>query len=367
MTIRFDAPYLKWATLRAPARLDLAGSAVSACTIDDLEGARDAIELTGDNTGAFPPLVAALSTRYGWPEAGITTTHGTSGANFLVCAALLAPGDEVIVERPGYDALLGAAQIFGARTIRFDRAFENGFALDPDRVRRAVTARTRLVVVTSPQNPTGVVAAPDALEEVGRIAATNGVHVLVDEVYLDAVASRATEGASVIRTAAAGGDVFISTSSLTKSYGLTGLRCGWILSSPALAERLQTVRRIVDVAGSIVTDRLAALAFSQIDRLTARGRALLDANHALARAFLRTRPELEWIAPGPGTLVFPRIRGVDDADTFARRLLEERETAVVPGRFFDAPAHFRIGLGGPSQVVRLGLEAIGAALDAAAW
>ena len=367
MASRFDAPYLQWATTRAPARLDLAGSAVAACTVDELEGARDALELTGENTGAYVPLVGAISARYGVPEAGVTTAHGASGANFLVFAALLAPGDDVVVERPGYDALLGAPQILGARTIRFDRTFRDGFALDPDRVRRAITAQTRLVVITTPHNPSGVVASRDALEEVGRIAEANGAHVLVDEVYLDAADSGMQGGSSVIRTAVASGEVFISTSSLTKSYGLTGLRCGWILSSPAIADRVRNVRRVIDVAGSIVTDRLAALAFRQIDRLTSRARTLLHANHALVRASLRARPELEFIQPRGSTVVFPRIRGVDDSRRFTERLLDERDTAVVPGRFFDAPAHFRVGLGGTTETVRLGLAAIVAALDAGEW
>ena len=85
---------------------------------------------------------------------------GTAGANFLVFAALLEPGDEVLVERPGYDPLLGAARLFGARTIRFERAFDDGFALDPDRVRHAMTPRTKVIVITSPHNPTGVPPSP---------------------------------------------------------------------------------------------------------------------------------------------------------------------------------------------------------------
>ena len=297
------------------------------------------------------------------PESGVTTAQGASGANFLVCAALLEHGDDVLVERPGYDALLGMPQFLGARTVRFDRSFSDGFAVDPDRVRQALTPRTRLIVLTSPQNPTGVVVDRAALREVGRIAEARGAHVLVDEVYLDAARSRSEAQPSTIETAVALGDVFISTSSLTKSYGLSGLRCGWILSSPGVAERVRHVRRTMDGAGSIVTARLAALAFSQIDRLSSRAQAILQANQPLVRAFLQSRPELEWVQPEGGTVVFPRIQGVDDATPFAERLLEERETAVVPGRFFDAPAHFRLGFGGPTATLELALEAIAAALD----
>jgi aspartate/methionine/tyrosine aminotransferase len=367
MTVRFDAPFVRWATLRAPARFDLAGSAIAGCTIDDLEGAREAIELTGDNSEGYGPLIESITARYGVPESGVTTAQGASGANFLVCAALLEHGDDVLVERPGYDALLGTAQFLGARTVRFDRNFSDGFAVDPDRVRHAITTRTRLIVLTSPQNPTGVVVDRAALEEVGRIASARDAHVLVDEVYLDAARSRSDAETSTIETVVALGDVFISTSSLTKSYGLSGLRCGWILSSPGVAERVRHVRRTMDASGSIVTARLAALAFSQINRLSSRAREILHANQPLVRAFLRSRPELEWVQPEGGTVVFPRIQGIEDSTRFVERLLAERETAVVPGHFFDAPAHFRLGFGGPTATLRLGLEAISAALDSREW
>ena len=367
VTARFDAPFVRWATARTPARFDLAGSAIASCTIDDLEGARQAIELTGDDSDGYRPLVASIGARYGVPESGVTTAQGASGANFLVCAALLEPGDEVLVERPGYDALLGTPQLLGARTIRFDRTFADRYAVDPDRIRDVITARTRLVVLTSPQNPTGVAVDRGALEEVGRIASARGAHVLVDEVYLDATRARSGDGISTIETAVALGDVFISTSSLTKSYGLSGLRCGWILSSAEVAERVRYVRRVIDGSGSIVTARLAALAFSQIDRLTSRAQAILQVNQSLVGTFLASRPELEWVQPEGGTVVFPRIRGIDDSTRFTERLLTERETAVVPGHFFDAPAHFRLGFGGSTATLRPGLEAIGLALDAREW
>jgi aspartate/methionine/tyrosine aminotransferase len=161
--------------------------------------------------------------------------------------------------------------------------------------------------------------------------------------------------------------VFISTSSLTKSYGLAGLRCGWALAGPEVAERIRRARDIVDGTGSIVAERLATQAFAQLDRLLARARTLLDANTRLVRDFLRRRAELECVEPACGTVLFPRIRGVTNADTFVDRLMRERKTAVVPGRFFEAPAHFRLGLGGATEPLQQGLQAIGEALDAKAW
>jgi aspartate/methionine/tyrosine aminotransferase len=347
---------MEWSKKRASPRFDLAGSNVLACTLDDLDGAREAIALTGHNDNGYEPLVEAIARRYGISAAQVVTANGTSGANFQVCAALLEAGDDVLVEQPGYDPLCGAPRLLGANIVRFERRFEDGFRLDPDRVAEAITPRTRLVIVTGPHNPSGAFADRAALAEIGRIAASAGAHVLVDEVYLDVAGA-------VIEPAAMLGDTFVSTSSLTKSYGLSSLRCGWAISSPALAEKIRRARDVIDGTGSIVSERLSTLAFSQLDKLAARTAALLAANRALVDDFLRRHPELETV-PSSGTVVFPRLRGVADTSRFAERLFVERETAIVPGRFFQAPAHFRIGFGGKTGALQGGLAAVSAALEA---
>jgi aspartate/methionine/tyrosine aminotransferase len=350
---------MQWAKTRPSARFDLALSNILGCRLEDLAGARETIAFDGRNDNGYQPLIDSIARRYGVDPVQVTTASGASGANFQVCAALLQLGDDALVERPGYDPLLGAARLLGARTIRFDREFDQQYAVDPDRVRAALTPKTRLIIVTSPHNPTGALTDAAALTEIGRIAESVGAYVLVDEVYLDA------SGASV-RPASHLGDRFISTSSLTKSYGLASLRSGWALSSPLVAERIRRARDVIDGTGSIVAERLATLAFEQLPLLAGRASALLATNGPIMRDFLSSRPELEWVDTH-GTVVFPRIRGVSDASAFAERLLAERETAVVPGRFFEAPAHVRLGFGSETDNVRGGLAALGAALDARAW
>ena len=353
--IRYHAPYMEWAKTRPAAEFDLAGSNILACSLADLPGAREAVGFDGANDTGYRPLVEAIGRRYGVSPEVVTTASGTAGANFLVLAALLEPGDEVLVERPGYDPLLGAARLVGARTIRFDRQFDAGFALDPDRVRHAMTPRTKAIVITSPHNPTGVAADAAALTEIGRLAERAGAHVLVDEVYRD-VSGNGTP------PAAARGEVFVTTSSLTKSYGLSSLRAGWTIASPALTYRIRRARDVVDGTGSIVAERLAVVAFEHLDALSARAQAILARNKALADAFLRSRADLEWV-PSSATVVFPRIRGVADVAPFAERLLREQRTAIGPGVFFDAPAHFRVGFGGDTEKLREGLKRLGIGLD----
>ena len=112
---------MEWAKTRPSAQFDLAGSNILACTLDDLPGAREAISLSGANDTGYAPLIEAIASRYGVGVDCVTTASGTAGANFFVFAALLEPGDDVLVERPGYDPLLGASRMFGARTVRFER------------------------------------------------------------------------------------------------------------------------------------------------------------------------------------------------------------------------------------------------------
>jgi aspartate/methionine/tyrosine aminotransferase len=140
-----------------------------------------------------------------------------------------------------------------------------------------------------------------------------------------------------------------------------------VLSSAAVAERVRRARDVVDGTGSIVAERLSVVAFQQLDRLIARTREILQHNRALLLPFLRSRTELEFVEPAGGTVAFPRIRGLEHSDRFVERLMNERDTAVVPGRFFEAPAHFRIGFSGATDSLRGGLTAIAAALDAREW
>jgi aspartate/methionine/tyrosine aminotransferase len=355
--LRYHAPYMEYAKTREHARFDLGGSNILACSLDDLPGAREALALSGDNDSGYAPLLDAIAARYGSSPSRVTTATGTAGANFFALAALVGPGDDVLIERPGYDPLLGAARLLGARTVRFDRTETSGYALDPERVRAALTPRTRAIVITHPHNPTGAAADERTLLEIGEIARAANAHVIIDEVYRDVSSVAGPPFATR-------SDAFVTTNSLTKSYGLSSLRCGWVLASEDVSYRVRRARDVVDGTGSIVAERLAAVAFEHLDALAARAREILTRNNSLIQAFLSSRRELRW-SPTTGTVVFPRIDGVDDVSEFADRLLRERETGIVPGRFFDAPAHFRAGFGGDTDCLRGGLERLADALDAA--
>ncbi len=351
------APYMTWAKHHPPARYDLRGSNLLPCTLDDLPGAREALEVNGRNEDGYVPLVEAIAERFGTHPERVAQAPGASGANFLALAALVRPGDTVLVEWPGYDPHAGAARFLDCEVTTFKRSFEDGFAVDPGRVEAALTPTTRAVVVTNLHNPSGAFSSPEALDQVALVAESVGARVIVDEVYRDSLFGSATE------PAATRSDTFISTNSLTKSYGLSGLRCGWMIAAPDLVERALRVRDVMDAVGSYPSDVLSLVAFRQLDRLLARARSILEPNMASLRAFMDGRPELSWLEPPGGAVAFPRLNELDDAGPFVKWALEEWGVGVVPGSFFGMPRHFRIAVGGEHSTLEKGLEAFGRALD----
>lgn len=365
------APYLHWAKTRPAAELDLAGSNLLACTLEDLPGARDAVDLTAPDRGGYPPLVEGIAEHYGVSSSRVVTAPGCSAANFYAIGALVGPGDTVLMEGPWYDQITGACRLLGAKVETFDRRFEDGYRIDINAVRARLTPATRLVIITSPHNPSGQAADLDTLAALQALAESAGIHVLVDEVYLDVTnmlhqtpggRTPGPRAAGHYTPAALAGDRLLSVSSLTKSYGLSGLRCGWIVTSEAVAERARRVRDVIDNIGAAPADRLSALAFRELDRLAHRAHRLVSANVDLARAFFARHPELELAVPLEATIAFPRMSGVSDTDPFVARLFSEHGVAVAAGRFFGAPAHIRISLAGPTETLVAGLERIEGAL-----
>ncbi len=347
---------MEWAKTRPRPEIDLAGSNLYACTLDDLPGARNAVDIAGESPEGYPPLLEAIARRYGVLSDQVSTAGGCSGANFLACAALLEAGDQVLVERPFYDPMPAAARLLGARVRTFERRFEDGYDVDVERVAAALTPRTRLILLSNPHNPSGALARPESLLALGALAAQRGIHVLVDEVYLDTVFDGRPAPAATLSPA------FVSTSSLTKAYGLASLRCGWTLADPGVARRIRRARDLVDVWAPMPSDRLSVVAFANLDSIAARARRIIEANRNAVGAWLAGRPDLSCV-PSRATIAFPRLEGCEDASPFAERLFARTGTAVAPGRFFGFPEHFRLAFGGRPDQVAAGLKAVSATLD----
>ena len=340
--------YMHWAKTQPPARFNLASSEVPHFALDRFAIGLAELELDGASRYRDPPLREAIARKCGVTPDRVVMADGTSMANMLAMAALIAPGDEVLAEHPAYEPMIAAARFLGAEVRQFTRQGPE-FRLDPGAVARSMTARTRLILLTNLHNPTGNLADAETLRRIGGL----GPIVLIDEVYLDAAGAP---------SAALLGDSFVTTSSLTKVYGLSGLRCGWILAAPELAERMWRLNELFGVAQAHAGERLSCIALDRLGEIAADTPALLARNRALANAFLAGRRDLEAAPMVHNVTAFPRLlRG--DVDSLHALLRERFDTAIVPGRFFGLADHFRIGIGGPTDLVEAGLERLGAALD----
>lgn len=355
------SPYMQFAKLRLRAKYTLASSGVRALPMArflELTGGPRLAELALNSGGAYghEPLQRALARKAGVGEENIVASTGCSLANHLAFAATLEPGDEALIEAPAYELMESAARFLGARVRPFERRFEEGYRLDAERIGRAITRETRLVVITNLHNPTGALAETEALREIGKRARQMNAYVLVDEVYLEMDFERRQPSAFTL------GDNFIVTSSLTKAYGLGGLRCGWIVAPAPLARRMWQLDDLFAASAVHVGEQLSVLALEHLEAIAADARALLERNRRRLDAFLDAHPELETHRPPLGTIVFPRRRGVKDAGGWLERVREKYEVSLGPGAYFGAPAHFRLGIGIETAELEAGLERLGTAL-----
>jgi hypothetical protein len=347
---------MRFAKLDTAATYGLASSGVADCTMAELGASLDDLALHGPNSYGYAPLVERIADRFAIDPTHVVTAGGASFANHLALAALVSPGDEVLVEDPTYELILSTLGYLQAVLRRFPRRPEAAWRLDPQAVAAHLTPRTRLVVLTNLHNPTGALASVDEIAAVAQAAAAVGALVVIDEVYLELM-FRSGEPHTAFRP----DRNVIVTSSLTKAYGLSGLRCGWILAPAGLAQRM---RRLNDLYASLpphLAERLSVVAFERLPALRKRANNLIDVNRAAYREILGGHAALDQTIFDQGTTVFPRLVA-GDADGFFTRLMAHYETSVVPGRFFGRGDHVRIGLGGDTAMTRTGLERIRAAL-----
>jgi aspartate/methionine/tyrosine aminotransferase len=352
--------YMRWAKEHAAARYNLANSGMLGASVDDLVLEPGDLLINGDNRDGYPQLLEAIARLYQLESPQeVVTAGGTSGANFLVFATLIEPGDVVLVEQPTYEPILAALKFFGAEVRRFSRRHENGYHLDRRELRLLMADKVRLVVLTNPHNPSGVMLPPAEVGDICSMAELDGTWVLVDEVYRDVWFEAAPPSHVHL------GPNVLATSSLTKTYGLSGLRCGWILTGePKIATRLRRMFDLMDAGGSVPSATLALAALRQLPRLIARSRAILDPNIEQVHAFLAEHTEyLDCVVPERSMTVFPRLKKEEDSEELYGWLSDARETSIVPGRFFEFPQHFRLGFAVQPEIVALGLRQLSEALQ----
>ena len=353
--------YIAWAKSAPRASINLARSSVEPCPVGLLKLRAADLVVTLPVHYGYGPLRDAIARRYRVAADRVfPVSGGTTFATWLACAAALDGCDrtaEVIVERPTYEPLLRAPQALGHRVRRLERRFEDAYVIDLDRFQSLVTRRTRLAIVANLHNPSGVRIPVSTLNAMAAMLARVDAYLLVDEVYLECVFGRRPDSCVLV------GPNVLTTNSLTKAYGLDGLRAGWILGPSALIARAGRINDLITNNSVAPGERMALAAFRCHADINRRAHALLDANLLRVRSFLARERRLSTVMPAGGSVAFPRLpRGVA-GDRLAKQLLERYDTLVVPGRFFESPRHIRISFGGKPGPLARGLANISRALD----
>lgn len=323
--------YLGWAIETFPhAVWDLATSGLPSIAASELGAPPD----LGD-PAALRMFAAAIAERYSVPVTEVMPALGTSGAVWIVAAAVLGREPaEVLIEQPTYEPLLRVVEGLGARVRRLPRDRGESYRIDPDRVARALTDDTRLVVLASPHNPTGVVTPDEDIAKIAQACASCGAYLLVDEVYRELAAPRTT--------ARKLGPNVLVTSSLTKCFGVGWARAGWALMPESLRAAAHTAEMHVTGVLPSMCGAVGAHAMARIDALAARADRLTEGKRAIVDAFIAKHPRLSWTPPPPRALFGLVYADGIDVAAGLRRAAQEHGVVAVPGSFFDEPSSFRL-------------------------
>jgi aspartate/methionine/tyrosine aminotransferase len=306
-----------------------------------------------------PLLIAAIAKRYGVDPASILATTGCTAAIWQVYTAFLKPGTHVIIEKPYFDLLPRFAKSRGA-SISFLPRVAPHYGIDLEQLSALIQPNTELIVLTNAHNPSGAYFDAAALRAIARVANKHGVTVLVDEVYGDFLPE------SVRPAPAARIDpCFISVNSLTKVYGLHGLKCGWLIAAESKLQRLRPVYAEFESGSSKFTHGIATLVLDRLADYEAHWRSVLARNRPLLLetvAQLQSEGLIEGAVPDYGCMYFPRLTQVGDTRQFCSWMWDRSRLGLAPGEFFGAPGHIRVGYGQTHQELAEGLALLTAGL-----
>lgn len=350
-------------------RYNLTESSVRDRSLDDLGiEVRDLVLFYGDHAGdgALRDLVAEQSATAGAAVKAddVLVTAGAAQALFIIATSLLDKGDELVVIRPNYATNIETPRAIEADVRYLDLTYEDGYRIDPEKLMALVTPRTRYVSVTVPHNPTGVMMDEADLRRLIGLVERAGCRLLVDETY------RELAFAGPLPVAATLSERAVSVSSLSKTYGIPGIRTGWLVCRDAeLMRTFLAAKEQIGICGSVVDEAIAARALAQREEWLAELRPLIAARLQVVRDWIAGEELMEWVEPDGGVVCFPRIRPdvPVDVNEFYRVLGEMHGTYVGPGHWFEQDRRqMRIGYAWPlPDELEGGLAAVSGSVRAA--
>jgi aspartate/methionine/tyrosine aminotransferase len=284
----------------------------------------------------------------------IVITHGAIGANMLVHASLVSPGDRVISVVPTYQQHYSIPESFGADIQLLQLHEENGFLPDLTELQSLVNDNTRLICITNPNNPTGALIDESMLLQIAEIARRCDAHILCDEVY------RGTDQQGDGMTASMA-DLYekgISTASMSKAYSLAGLRLGWIAGPRELLEAVSIHRDYNTISVGMIDDHLASIALENSEAILNRSREITRNNLAVLDAWVENEPLISYVKPQSGTTALLKYDVDMSSRKFCLKLLAETGVLFTPGSAMEMEGYLRIGYANHPDILKKGLQRV---------
>ncbi len=294
--------------------------------------------------------------------ADVLITAGAAEANYLAIMQLVQPGDEIVIETPGWPQAEVLAKAIGAHVVKVERLEAEAWRLPLDRVAASVSSQTKMIFISNPNNPTGDLLSADDIAELVRIADGVGAWLLIDEVYagLEWDGPRAPSVAGMYARG-------ITTGSVSKALGLQGLRTGWLICPDAQMVMDAVILRensseIMNIMGEVIAE--IALRPDRYAVSMEKARAEGAVNLVQMNAWVDAQEGLSWVSPRAGLIGLARLPEGIDSDDFAKVLLADPyRTFLLPGSAYDQPNHIRLGVGGGASVnLAKGLDRVSQAL-----
>jgi aspartate/methionine/tyrosine aminotransferase len=287
----------------------------------------------------------------------VLVTVGCAEANFITLQTLLAAGDEIVVMLPNYMQIWGIAHNYGLRVKSFDLEEERGWAPDLDELNEAVSDRTKLIAVCNPNNPTGYILTQEEMDAIVAAAERVGAWLLADEVYSGAERLTDTQTPSFWGRY----DKVLAMNSLSKAYGLPGLRIGWVVGPADTVDEIWARHEYTTISTTMLSNKLAAIALSpQVrPRLIRRTRDYIRRGFPILDAWLESHEgTFTLVPPQAAAITFARYHLGINSTELVERLMREKSVLIVPGDHFGLDHYLRISYGLPPDYLRAGLDRI---------
>jgi aspartate/methionine/tyrosine aminotransferase len=333
---------------------DIGESAVKYLTFDQLGIDLGKLPIRyGYHTGR-PDLREILAAQYdGLSADHVLVTGGGSEANFAIISALLKPGDHMIVEHPNYPSLYEVPRSLGLDVSLFTLRYEDGFRPRWDDLEKLVTPRTKLISLTHPNNPTGSMISRGELERVIELVESRDIYLMFDETYRDLAYENKLPSAASLSSKV------VIISSMSKIYGLPGIRIGWLATKDRyLLDATLAIREQVSITNNALGEEIAVQVLKRQEEFLNRARTRVKRNLGIVSEWMAKQDKFEWVFPEAGVVAFPRIKPeiTVDPEKVYRLLAEKYKTFTIPGRHFEMDnRHFRLGFGGEPEEIRIGL------------